>query len=379
MNIPSWPQSDEREAELLRMVLDNPQWGGFHPFVTEFERSFAAYQHAQFGMAAFNGTVTLELALEVLGIGPGDEVIVPAISFIATATAISRVGALPVFVDIGAETYNIDPERVRAAITPRTKAVMAVHFGGTMCDMDELGRICNDHGLHLIEDAAHAHGSEWNGRRAGSFGIAGSFSFQNGKVLCSGEGGMLVTSDAAFAEKARSIINCGREPGKSFQEHYRLGTNYRLGGFQAAVLLAQFERLPDQITRREANVRHLKQALSNAHRIVWQTQPPEVSQNSWYLLIGRTQEQGVSRDAFVQHLTRSGIPCTPFYPHTMYQNPLYARHECRITACPQSKNRLKDAFWIPHRLLLADEDTISQTAELIVEALAASMIEEHVT
>src|SRR3954451_3890886 len=180
MHIPSWPQADEREADLLRAVLESPQWGGFHPFVAEFEESFAAYQHATHGVSAFNGTVTLELASEVLGIKAGDEVIVPAVSFISTATAVSRAGATPVFVDIGKDTYNLDPERVREAITPRTKAVIAVHFGGTMCDVESLGAICRAYHLHLIEDAAHAHGSEWNGKRAGSFGIAGSFSFQNG-------------------------------------------------------------------------------------------------------------------------------------------------------------------------------------------------------
>ncbi len=282
MHFPPWPQSDEREAELLRMVLDSPQWGGFHPFVAEFETSFASYQHAKHGIAAFNGTVTLELALELLGIGAGDEVIVPAISFISTATAVSRVGAVPVFVDIGQDTYNLDPERVREAITERTKAVIAVHFGGTLCEMDDLERICREQGLHLIEDAAHAHGSEWNGKRAGSFGVIGSFSFQNGKVLCAGEGGMLVTSNESLAEAARSVVNCGRTPGRSFYEHGRLGTNYRLGAFQAAVLLAQFERLPEQIAHRTRNAALLKSALRDVDEIVWQMQPIEVTQNSWY-------------------------------------------------------------------------------------------------
>src|SRR3954466_4550042 len=136
MHFPPWPQSDEREAELLRMVLDSPQWGGFHPFVGEFEASFAQYQHATHGIAAFNGTVTLELALEVLGIGAGDEVIVPAISFISTATAVSRVQATPVFVDIERDTFNIDPERVIEAIGEKTRAIIPVHFGGPMADMD---------------------------------------------------------------------------------------------------------------------------------------------------------------------------------------------------------------------------------------------------
>src|SRR3954464_9664102 len=175
MHFPPWPQSDEREAELLRMVLDSPQWGGFHPFVAEFEASFAEYQHSKYGISAFNGTVTLELALELLGIGAGDEVIVPAISFVSTATAVSRAGATPVFVDIGQNTYNLDPARVRQAITERTKAVMAVHFGGTPCELDAVQRLCREHRVHLIEDAAHAHGSEWNRRRAGSFGVMGSF------------------------------------------------------------------------------------------------------------------------------------------------------------------------------------------------------------
>src|SRR3954467_4625784 len=142
MQIPPWPRADERETELLRMVLESPQWGGFHPFVAEFEQSFAAYQHARYGIGAMNGSVTLELALEVLGVGPGDEVIVPAISFITTATAVSRAGATPVFVDIEADSYNIDPDRVREAVTSKTKAVIPVHFGGVICDVRALLEIC---------------------------------------------------------------------------------------------------------------------------------------------------------------------------------------------------------------------------------------------
>jgi dTDP-4-amino-4,6-dideoxygalactose transaminase len=372
MQIPSWPQSDEREAELLRMVLDSPQWGGFHPFVADFEKSFSAYQHAKYGIAAFNGTVTLELALEVLGIGSGDEVIVPAISFISTATAVSRVGALPVFVDIGSDTYNIDPERVREAITPRTRAIIPVHFGGTMCDVDALQSISEEFGVRLVEDAAQAHGSEWRGRRAGSFGIAGSFSFQNGKVLCSGEGGMLVSFDEAFAQAARSVVNCGRVPGASFYEHHRLGTNLRLTAFQAAILLAQFERLPEQIRRRTENALLLKHLLSDVPKLVWQTQPDEVTQNSWYLMIGRIVGAPPSRDTFVQSLTKSGVPCTPFYPHTLYQNPLYAHQACRVMDCPIAEHRLKDAFWLPHRVLLAEEDSLRKVAQVIKAAAVAA-------
>ncbi len=370
MHIPSWPQADESEADLLRAVLESSQWGGFHPFVAEFEQSFAAYQHAKHGISAFNGTVTLELALEVLGIGAGDEVIVPAISFISTATAVSRMGATPVFVDLGENTFNLDPQRVQEAITLRTKAIIAVHFGGTMCDIEAIAAICRKHNLQLIEDAAHAHGSEWNGQRAGSFGIAGSFSFQNGKVLCAGEGGMLLSSDREFAETARSIANCGRTAGRSFYEHARLGTNFRLTAFQAAVLLAQFERLPGQIQRRTANVKLLNALLSDVEEIIWQEQPSAITVNSWYLLVGRLV--GGSRDEFAAALTSAGVPCTPFYPYTLYGNPLYRENCCRVMECPVAEARVRDSFWLPHRVLLADGETIEEIAKLIRRALPSN-------
>ena len=365
MKIPSWPQSDEREAELLRMVLEHPQWGGFHPYVAEFERSFAAYQHSEFGISAFNGTVTLELALTALGIGPGDEVIVPAVSFISTATAVSRVGATPVFVDIEPWSFQMDPERAREAISPRTRAIILVHFGGAMCNMDRFVAICREYDLILFEDAAHAHGSEWNGRRAGSFGIAGSFSFQNGKVLCSGEGGILVTSDQQFAEAVRSIANQGRVPGRSFYEHHELGTNFRMTAFQAAVLLAQMERLSDQITLRTANVKLLKQVVGELPGLRWQEQRPEVTRNSHYLVLGRVQGTAVTRDELCQALIQAGIPCTPFYPHTLYQNPLYQRGGCRVMPCPNAEACLQDAFWLPHRVLLADDTTVREAGEIL--------------
>lgn len=369
MQIPSWPQADEREAELLRMVLESPQWGGFHPFVAEFERSFAAYQQAQYAISGFNGTVTLELALTVLGVGPGDEVIVPAISFISTATAVSRVGATPVFVDIEPGSFNIDPERVREAIGWNTRVIIPVHFGGTLCDMDALGAICREHNLVLLEDAAQAHGSEWNGKRAGSFGIAGSFSFQNGKVLCAGEGGTLVTSDEQFAEKAKSLANCGRVPGHSFYEHYRIGTNFRLTAFQAAVLLAQFERLPEQIRLRTANAKLLKSLLADVEEIVWQQQPPAITQNSLYLLIGRVPNQSL-RDELQNRLSAAGIPSTPFYPHTLFQNPAYQSGGCRVMPCPVAEARTHDAFWLPHRVLLASEAVIRQVAGVFRATIA---------
>lgn len=371
MHIPLWPQADERESELLRMVLESPQWGGFHPIVAEFEQSFAAYQQTSYGISACNGTVTLELALTALGICPGEEVIVPALSFIATASAVSRVGAVPVFVDIERRTFNLDPERVREAVSSKTRAIIVVHFGGTMCNMDQIQAFCRERNLLLIEDAAHAHGSEWNGKRAGSFGITGSFSFQNGKVLSAGEGGMLVTSDEKFAADVRSIANCGRIPGGNFYEHHRLGTNLRLTGFQAAILLAQLDRLSAQIELRAANARLLKQLLQDLPQIVWQEQAPAITRNSWYLLVGRLREAAGLRD-FQQSLTAAGVPCT-FYPHTLYQNPVYRNETCRVMPCPAAESSILDSFWLPHRVLLADEETIHEVAGIIRSAATGEM------
>jgi dTDP-4-amino-4,6-dideoxygalactose transaminase len=371
VNIPAWPQFDKNEMEMLNRVLASEQWGGFHPFVSEFESRFASYHQASEGISTFNGTVSLELALTVLGVGPGDEVIVPAISFISTATSVSRVGALPVFVDIEKHSFTIDPERVREAIGPRTKVVMPVHFGGALCRMDEIEKLCREHEIALVEDAAQAHGGEWNGRRAGNWGAFGSFSFQNGKVMCAGEGGMLLTSRPDLAEVARSIANQGRMAGRSFYEHHRLGTNFRITAFQAAVLLAQLEKLPAQIERRTKNAVRVRDALNE--EIIWQTLPREITQHPFYLLLGRVRGGRAARDEFRRRITAAGVPCTPFYPHTLYQNPLYQnRGSCRVLPCPNAEEYLADAFWLPHRVLLSDDETMEEITALIREAAAAA-------
>jgi len=367
MRIPNWPVHGERELELLRDVIDSGRWGGFNEVVTRFEQSFAAFQQCAYGIGAFNGTVTLETALAVCGIGPGDEVIVPAISFISSATAVSRAGALPVFVDIEPFTFNMDPARAAAAITPRTKAIMVVHFGGLMADMDRFTRLAAERGLILIEDAAHAHGSEWNGRRAGSFGLAGSFSFQNSKVMTSGEGGMLTTNDAGFAASARAFVNQGRREGEGWFFHYTLGTNFRMAAFEAAVLTAQLERLPGQIATRARNARLLRSELAEVAGLRFQDEPAQATANSEYLLLGRIDAPkfGMSRDDFHAAVTAAGIPCTPFYPHPLYGNPMYQGGGCRVELCPVSEASIRDAFWFPHRVLLADETTIREVAAVI--------------
>ncbi len=363
-DLPSWPVSTDRERELLDQVLASSQWGGFHPMIGEFERKFAAYQHCAHGVAAVNGTVTLEMMLVAAGIGTGDEVIVPAISFVSTASAVSRVGATPVFVDIEPFSFNMDPEQARRAVTAKTKAIMAVHFGGPLADMDALVALAAETGVMLLEDAAHAHGAEWKVKRAGSFGLASSFSFQNGKVMTAGEGGIVLTNDAAFAERMRGFMNQGRRPGYSFFHHFEVGNNYRMSALHAAVLVAQLERLDEQIELRMRNW-PVFQGIAGIH---WQEVPAAVNRNPWYLLLGRIDaaEFGETRDEFCARLQASGIPVTPFYPHTLYQNPMYVGGlPHRVLPCPNAEACVRDAFWLPFRLLMGDGEMTARIADVV--------------
>jgi dTDP-4-amino-4,6-dideoxygalactose transaminase len=273
-----------------------------------------------------------------------------------------------VFVDIEPDTFNIDPERIREAIVPKTRAIIPVHFGGPMADMDAITAVASAHGLPILEDAAHAHGSEWNGTRAGSIGAISSFSFQNGKVMTAGEGGILLSNDEALIDRAREILDQGRRKGEGWFFHYTLGTNYRITAWQSAVLIAQLERLPEQNQRRARNVGIIRESLADVRGLHFQRIPDAARVHTNYLLLGRVDGD---RNAFHKKLTGAGFPCTPFYPHTLYANPLYRdRTNCRVMPCPNAEARIKDAFWIPHRALLGTETDAAALATAIRAAAA---------
>jgi len=376
MRVPDWPIHTEKSIDYLRQVLESPQWGGFHPMVGDFEQRFSHYQQCSHGIAMMNGTVTLETALQAADIGCDDEVIVPSISFISTATAVSRVGATPVFVDIEPYSFNMDPVSVERALSPRTKAIIIVHFGGPFADMDRLLAIAKGRGLIVIEDAAHAHGSEWRGQRAGTLGHAASFSFQNSKVLTAGEGGMVTLNDDTYAARIRSIANQGRLPGHSFFTHFEMGSNLRISALQVAVLMAQLDLLDEQIEMRTRNAALLFSVLQDVEGIHWQQVPEAVNRNCWYLVLGRVEAAllGANRQAFCEALGRQRIPVTPFYPHTLFENPLYQRIPCRVMECPVAKACVEDAFWMPHRVLLGDAETTLAIADGIRQAVRQAQI-----
>jgi dTDP-4-amino-4,6-dideoxygalactose transaminase len=237
-----------------------------------------------------------------------------------------------------------------------------------MADMDAIAAVASAHGLPIIEDAAHAHGSEWNGTRAGSIGAIGSFSFQNSKVMTAGEGGILISNDEALIDRVREILDQGRRKGEGWFFHYTLGTNYRITAWQSAVLIAQLERLPEQNRRRAWNAGIVRDRLADVHGLHFQRVPDAARVHTNYLLLGRVNGD---RNAFHRKLTAAGFPCTPFYPHTLYQNPLYRdRTNCRVMPCPNAEARIKDSFWVPHRALLGTEEDAAALAGAIRSAAA---------
>jgi dTDP-4-amino-4,6-dideoxygalactose transaminase len=373
---PAWPEVEDADRQALLAVLDSRIWGGYHPSVAELERRMAAAHGAAFGIAIANGTVSLEIALSALGIGPGDEVIVPPISFVASATAIARVGAIPVFADVDRDTINLDPARAAAAVTERTRAVVLVHFAGLPADLDAFVTLCRDRRLALIEDCAHAPGALWRGRPVGSFGVFGSFSFQASKNLTAGEGGMLVTSDPQRAETARSIANQGRQTGGAWYEHHRLGTNARLTGFQAALVMSQLDRLPQQMRRRHAAAERLRDGLKTIDGLA--PTPPlidaRVDSHAYHIfsMVLDAQRFGASRAQVVAALSAEGVPVTPSYPHPLYRNRLFDSHPHKVEDCSNAEEYCREGIWLPHQALLAEPAWIDAVIDAFAKVRAGA-------
>jgi dTDP-4-amino-4,6-dideoxygalactose transaminase len=257
---PGWPQFDEKEQEAVARVAQSGRWQADRE-VREFEERFAEYQDAKYGICVTNGTATMEIALRAFGIGAGDEVIVPTHTFISTALTPLMVNAVPVFADIGPENQNIDPDDVERKITDRTRAIIPVYVWGIPADLDRIMEIAKKHDLRVLEDAAHAHGSEWRGRRIGAIGNMGSFSFQSEKCMVSGDGGILVTDDEELAQRCRSIRQFGGYGATC------IGSNYRMTEFQAAILNVQMGRLDDQISLRRENADVLSSGIAEIEGI----------------------------------------------------------------------------------------------------------------
>jgi dTDP-4-amino-4,6-dideoxygalactose transaminase len=383
----AWPVFGKTEEARLLRVLRSGAWGRLQgKEVGRFEQRFAEAHDCKHGIAVVNGTVSLRIALIAAGIQSEDEVIVPPYTFLSTATAVVEANAIPVFADISLDTFNLDPGAVERAVTPRTRAIIPVHFAGQVAEMDEIMRIARKHKLIVLEDAAHAHGASYKKMAAGSIGHFGSFSFQSSKNMTSGEGGIITTNDDALAAFCRSIQNCGRVPGGVWYEHHVISGNYRLGEFQGAVLNAQLDRLDRQTKTRNVNGRSLAGRLSKLPGVYPQKRTADHTRNSYHLFMMRMDpsECGVDRGTFVKALKAEGIPCSAGYGYSLNQQPLF-RNKAFGPYLAKIKDRLdftkgsvpnsdllcsEQALWLEQSIFLgsrSDMDDIARAFEKIFE------------
>lgn len=403
----AWPIYDKREERALLSVLKSRNWGGYpfpNTYARKFADAFAKAHNAKFGIPVLNGTVTMEIALKAGGINPGDEVIVPALTFVATASAPLFVGAVPVFVDIDPKTYTIDVRKIEEAITRKTRALLPVHLGMQAADLDAVLKIAKKHNLIVIEDCAHAHGGKWRGKGLGSHGDFGSFSFQTSKLMTAGEGGMILTSNEEFQERCESIVNCGRPSARDKYKNRITGGNYRMSEFQAAVLCCQLERLNEQTKKKQQNANVLTNLLSKIRGIKTLKKDPRVTTQPMYQhLFGFIEKEfdGVTRDHFVAALNAEGIPCDGLFYDPVYRGALFHPDK---KAHPHAAHKIKEyksmhlpvaehvayheIVWMSHHLLLGPEKDardIAGAVQKIVEnaselrGLSGALLEEMKT
>ena len=344
---PDWPSLDEADVDAVTAILRGGQVGGFPepgPKAAEFAAGFAAYQGAAHGIVMANGTVTMEVALKALGVGWGDEVIVPALTFAATPYAAIASGALPVFVDVEPERWTIDPDLVEAAVTPRTRAIMPVHLGQQMADMDRIMEIARRHDLFVVEDCAHAHGQRWRDQGAGCIGDFGSFSHQSTKILTAGEGGTLTTQDEALARRAHSLIDCGR-PKDAAETEYTFGANYRLGELACALLVNGLHRFPAQQELRSRRGEHFETLAAGVPGVTIKRRDPRITRWSFYRYIFEIDSEafaGATNEQVAEALEAEGVPAEVQYP-PMSRYDLFQPSLSRLPVAVEYADRLDPA------------------------------------
>lgn len=376
-----WPVHDENEESAVLEVIRSGNWGGYpmpNRVAARFAEQFARHHDCQFGQCVANGTVSLEIALRALGVEPNAEVIVPAYTFEATAAAVLFAGAVPVFVDIEPDTYCISPDAVEEAITSRTQAIIPVHLGMRIADMDRLQGIAKKHHLRILEDCAHAHGGRWRGRGAGSLGDASSFSFQSSKLMTSGEGGIVLTSDEEVMDSLFALTNCGRQRREPDQGAALIGHNYRMTEMQAALLEVQLRRLDSQNETRNNRIALLDRAIAAIPGLSPMRSDPRITTQAAYRYVFRYDSKsfdGLSREAFVAAMNAEGIPCDGLFFEPVFESRLFQMDAQRYPAwaasshkpdCPvAARAAYEESIWLPHQLFLGNESD----AEQIIEAI----------
>jgi dTDP-4-amino-4,6-dideoxygalactose transaminase len=382
---PGWPRFDQRDEKNLLDVLHSGHWyRGGGERVNQFEAAYAELTGAKHCVATANGTSALYTSLAALGVEPGDEVIVPPYTFIATINAVLLQYALPVFVDSDPESMQIDPRKIEAAITDRTAAIMPVHLGGNVADMDAILEVAARHKLPVIEDACQAHLAEWRNKKVGSLGTTGCFSFQVTKNLCSGEGGAILTNNPELAEKCYAFQNNNRAraaTGYNFAYLGSRGANLRMTEFQGNLLLAQMTRLEEQSRTREQNAQYLTKMLKEIPGILPAKMYDGCTRNAYHLYMFRYKSEafgGMPRARFLHALEAEGIPCSggysPLNKEAFLPAALNSRGFRRIfpkevldryqerNHCPANDQLCQEGVWFTQTMFLGTRSDMDQIA-----------------
>jgi perosamine synthetase len=371
----SAPNLGQRELDLVTRCLESGWISASSPYVEEFEAGWAAYCGRRYGIAACNGTVALELGLATLGIGAGDEVVMPSLTIISCALAAVRLGAVPVLVDSDPQTWCIDVDQIEAAIGPRTRAIMPVHLLGHPVDMDPLLELADRHGLAVIEDAAEAHGARYFSRAdgdpgawrtCGAMGDFGVFSFYANKVLTTGEGGMLVTDDAGLADRARSLRDLAHEPGRRFR-HEQLGFNFRLSGLQAALGVAQLERVDEVLARKRAIADFYQHRLGGRSELQLSGEERWAQRAFW--MYGVVSRSAPPNDVVARRLADLGVESRPFFLGLHEQPALAGRFRLGAEPLPVTERLSRYGFYLPSGPVLteAELETVARAVDAVFD------------
>jgi len=379
-----WPVFDKTDINAVADVVRSGKWGDpdCGDLVKAFEDEFAAFCGTKYALTCVNGSVALRLALIACGVRPGDEVIIPPYTFITTSSIVLEANCIPVFVDIDPDTYNIDPVKIEKAINKRTKAIIPVHFAGQACNMDKIMTIAKKHKLKVIEDACHGHGAEYKGKKLGSIGDAGCFSFQSSKNLTGGEGGIVITNDEKLFDMINSLRNVGRIKGGQWYEHHYLGCNYRITQLQSVLLSNQLKRLQEQTRCRYENGTYLNSLLKKIDGIKPLTGSAEETLHSYHIYIfkyDKSKFNNLSKSEFAQMLAAEGVPCFMGYPRPLYKQPLFQEKNFMCYAVPKEVDYSKvscpvtekacyeEAVWILQHAMLGTKEDMEKFAEAILK------------
>ena len=381
---PEWPRTNEAIREKLISTLENEQWGVGSKTIDEFNISFAEYHDAKHCISVHSGTSALWVALKAAGVQAGDEVILPAYTFIATATAILMANAIPVFCDIEPESGNMNPNDIEFKITDKTKVILPVHVAGSPVNMNAILNIAGKHEILVIEDAAQAHGATYEGKKVGALGEGGIFSFQSSKNMSSGEGGAIITNDDEFAEACFSYHNCGRVRNGAWYEHHRLGSNLRMSAINAAMLIPQIESLEADMALRDKNRESLDEFISHIDGLEPMSFSKGTTRSANHIYMFRYVESkfdGIPRETFFKVMQAEGVYTYKGY-NPLYREPLFITNENEY---PWLKGRdysslflentetfsEKEAVWLKQNHLLGDEDDIQDIKNAFEKATEA--------